>query len=242
MARYYVDTREGRKGPYTPKQISVGIQRGLIPLGARVTDEYTGAIHKAAEVANDGSPNDSGSQPAVSPQGSPPAPRNTGMQQARTTPQQRPRPMQQQAYPQQQQYPPQQQQYPPQQQAYPPQQQYPQQYNAGGAYPYNAQQQAYPAHYPYGQQQVYVPTRTETSGWAVASLICSLITFGVCLPTWILGIIFGIMGLRECAPNGHKQGRGLAMSGLIIGAIIGVIYVLFIALIIFDASTSPYYY
>lgn len=60
-----------------------------------------------------------------------------------------------------------------------------------------------------------------TSGYAIASLICSLLGyiggFGI---GPILGIIFGHLAIREIdRSNGMLQGRGMAQAGLILGYI-----------------------
>lgn len=109
-------------------------------------------------------------------------------------------------------------------------QQQPQGYGQQQGY---AQQPGY-GHQPYGspqQQQPYYITK-KTSGYAIASLILSLVTVVVCLPTWIAGIIFGILALKECEPNGPKAGRGLALAGIWTGSIIAVPYILYIVFII----------
>ncbi len=67
-----------------------------------------------------------------------------------------------------------------------------------------------------------------TNGMAVASLVLSLV--GLCTGiTAILGIIFGIVGRNQCREKNEK-GEGMAIAGIIIGAVIvglGVLYVLF---------------
>ena len=61
---------------------------------------------------------------------------------------------------------------------------------------------------------VYLAQQTETSGWAIASLICSILGMG------LLGVIFGHVGLSEIKRGaGRVTGHGLAMAGLIIGYI-----------------------
>lgn len=70
-----------------------------------------------------------------------------------------------------------------------------------------------------------------TSGYAIASLICSLLGYvGVLGFGTILGIIFGHLALREIdRSNGMLQGRGMAQAGLILGYIavgIGVLALL----------------
>jgi type III secretory pathway component EscU len=55
----------------------------------------------------------------------------------------------------------------------------------------------------------------STSGWAIASLICSLV--GV--P--ILGVIFGFIALNEIRNSaGRIAGEGMAKAGIIIGFIV----------------------
>lgn len=118
----------------------------------------------------------------------------------------------------------------PQQQNYyqQPQQNYPQQQYPQQQYD---NQQAYRQPYGGQHQQPYYSNK-PTSGYAIASLVLSLVTFAVCIPTWVLGIIFGVLALKETEPTGPKTGRGLAQAGIWTGVGIGVLYLLFIALII----------
>jgi hypothetical protein len=75
----------------------------------------------------------------------------------------------------------------------------------------------------------------RTSGMAIASLVCSLL--GLCTGfTPILGVIFGHLALNEIKrSNGMVGGKGLAMSGLIIGyifvglAIVGLVLILLVS-------------
>lgn len=55
----------------------------------------------------------------------------------------------------------------------------------------------------------------EKSGFAVASLILGLLW--ICGIGSILAIIFGAIGLKETRPPEGKDGRGLAIAGLILG-------------------------
>jgi len=74
-----------------------------------------------------------------------------------------------------------------------------------------------PPYSPMAQPPVYynpqmAPMPVSTSGWAIASLICSLV--GVQL----LGIIFGFIALNEIKNSaGRIEGEGLAKAGIIIG-------------------------
>jgi len=239
MARYFLDTAGGRKGPFSPEQIADAIKREAVPLGARAIEEHTGRLLKAAEVAKLASPSDSGTQPLATGQ---PAPGPEPRFQPRTLPRARPpgaRPVQASpqpqpaTYPQQQPYPAQGQHYP-QQPAYPQYSQqpspYPQYPPQPGTYPYNAHQ---PMPHAY-----YVPV-VKTSGYATASLICSLATLAVALPTCILGVIFGFVALRECKPNGPKDGRTMALIGLWLGVILSAGYALAVAGLIMLFSQLP---
>jgi hypothetical protein len=64
---------------------------------------------------------------------------------------------------------------------------------------------------------------------AIASLVCSLVgLFCLGIPA-ILGVIFGFIGLGQTKDNA-RPGRGLAIAGLIIGALVVLMYaVIFIA-------------
>jgi hypothetical protein len=65
----------------------------------------------------------------------------------------------------------------------------------------------------------YPPPRAAvgTNGMAIASLVCSL--FGwLCLIGPILGLIFGFIALGQIKQTG-QGGRGMAIAGIIIGAI-----------------------
>ena len=53
---------------------------------------------------------------------------------------------------------------------------------------------------------------------AIASLVCSLLGW-LCLIGPIFGLIFGFVALNQIKQTGQK-GRGLALSGIIIGGIL----------------------
>ena len=65
------------------------------------------------------------------------------------------------------------------------------------------------------------PTRYRpsppTSGMAIASLVCGVMICGL-MATSILAVIFGIVGLQKTR-GGAYGGRGLAISGLILGLV-----------------------
>ena len=51
-----------------------------------------------------------------------------------------------------------------------------------------------------------------TSGMCIAGFVCSLVLFG------ILGLVFSIIGIKECNEQGYN-GKGLAIAGLVISII-----------------------
>jgi hypothetical protein len=103
--------------------------------------------------------------------------------------------------------------YPPQQGGYPPQQQQP--YGQPG----------YPPGYGPPQQQP-----PGTPGLAIAGLILAIIPC-----TWWLGLIFSAIGLAQAKQR--KKGVGIAVAGLVIALIWGLLVVLSFA----TGNTSYYY-
>jgi prepilin-type processing-associated H-X9-DG protein len=61
---------------------------------------------------------------------------------------------------------------------------------------------------------------TQTSGKAIASFILGLCSFVLCLITGIPAIILGILGLGDINnPKKNLSGRGLAISGIVMGSL-----------------------
>jgi len=89
------------------------------------------------------------------------------------------------------------------------------------AYPGPQYPAAYGGGYPtHGPQVIVVGNQTPTSGYAVAALVLGIIGIlgGWCtfaLPC-ILAVIFGHAGLNDTKTNA-KQGRGMAVAGLVLG-------------------------
>ncbi|MHC4841858.1 MAG: DUF4190 domain-containing protein [Planctomycetota bacterium] len=253
MKKYYVVTKSGKKGPFPADRIAAGVKRGDIPPHARLEESLTGNLLTAQQAVDSyqhrqtGRIQDSDRQapaPSQPPQHAQPQPGvfenrpfpqvNSNLvsptgQPAAHSPNYPPSPTAQpqypsHAYPQQQQRQP----YPAQhaapagfQQAYPQQQPHPQQ----GPSPYG-----------HGQQPYY--RAPQTSGLAIAALVLSLATIFTCLPTCIGGVICGTMALKDCQPSGPKQGRGMALAGIWLGAGLGVIYLGFIFLIVLAETNS----
>lgn len=65
------------------------------------------------------------------------------------------------------------------------------------------------------------PQAVGTNGMAIASLVCSLLGW-LCGIGPILGIIFGIIALGKIKQTG-EGGRGLAIAGIAIGAVLIVV-------------------
>jgi hypothetical protein len=67
-----------------------------------------------------------------------------------------------------------------------------------------------------------------TSGKAIASLICGIIALGTCcmwfvsIPLGIVAVVLCVMGKSE-TDSGRASGRGLALTGMILGGIAAVL-------------------
>lgn len=78
-------------------------------------------------------------------------------------------------------------------------------------------QQAYTPNQPYGQPMVYSQAQAPTHGPAVASMvlgILSLVLWYFGIVTGIIGLVLGASSLKQCQPNGPKNGRGMAIAGI----------------------------
>ncbi len=99
-------------------------------------------------------------------------------------------------------------------------------------YPPAQQQYGYPPpqHPPYQQHVVVTQQMAPTSGWATASLVLGIIGLfgGWCLIgiPCVLAVVAGHIGLAQ-TKTGARGGRGLAVSGLILGYLVVVPAVFF---------------
>lgn len=91
-----------------------------------------------------------------------------------------------------------------------------------------------PGYGPY-PQPAYGPAPVQTNGLAIASLVCSLagwFCFGV---GFILGVVFGFIARNQIRnSNGTQTGDGLALAGIILGAIpigLGIIFAVLVFLL-----------
>jgi len=74
-----------------------------------------------------------------------------------------------------------------------------------------------PAHYPaYDPYQQLTPP--GTNGKAIASLVTSIAGWVCCAPLAIVGLILGVIAMRETKRTG-QEGWGMALAGTIIGGL-----------------------
>ncbi|WP_157803730.1 DUF4190 domain-containing protein [Luteimicrobium subarcticum] len=101
-------------------------------------------------------------------------------------------------------------------------------YPGQGGYP---GQPGYPGRQPgpYGTPPVWAPPAARTSGLAIASLAVSLGGIVTCGAASIVGLILGIVALNDIKKNGTR-GKGLAIAGIVVGAVLTVLFVLFLVL------------
>ena len=83
-----------------------------------------------------------------------------------------------------------------------------------------------------------------TNGKAIAALVTSLAGLVFCGVPSIVGLILGIIAMRETKRTG-QDGHGMALAGVIVGALAVVGWLLYAVIIVFAiavTSTSPYGY
>jgi hypothetical protein len=101
--------------------------------------------------------------------------------------------------------------------------------------PYGAAPNPAGGWYPPGGYGYPYPRPNDTNGFAIASLVCSLVGILLLVIGPLLGIVFGIVGLTQI-PRLGQRGRGLAIAGLTIGVIVLLLDV--IGLIAMGTSTT----
>jgi len=78
---------------------------------------------------------------------------------------------------------------------------------------------------------------TKTNGFSIAALVLGI------LGIWLLAIIFGAVGISQTKKDSHYTGRGLAIAGLVLGIIAGVLWVAFFAWVfyaVFSHTSVPF--
>jgi hypothetical protein len=91
-------------------------------------------------------------------------------------------------------------------------------------------QPGYPGYYP-GAYDPYRPSKPPgTNGMAIASLVISLCSLIFCCgATGFIGMILGIVGMRESKRTG-QEGYGIALTSVIIGGICTAFWALMLVL------------
>jgi hypothetical protein len=102
-----------------------------------------------------------------------------------------------------------------------------------------------PGHgYGYGYGQPYGPPVAVTNGKATASLITGIasLVLSWCCGLGLVGIVAVVLGAKArkeiVASRGTQQGDGLALGGIVTGAIAAVLGLLFLILIVFAVITG----
>ena len=94
-------------------------------------------------------------------------------------------------------------------------------------------------------QPVYrpAPVSRGTNPMAVAGFVCSLLSF-VCCVSWVLGLVFSGIGLRQINNEPTQGGKGFAIAGLAISIayVLLMIVVLIIALLTDSATKSQFHF
>ncbi len=102
----------------------------------------------------------------------------------------------------------------------------------------------YPGGYPYGYDPYAQAPPTGTNGKAVASLVTSLAGLLLCGLPSVVGVILGIIALRETRQTG-QDGHGMALAGVLVGALAiagWLLYVVIMVVFALAVSSSPSYY
>jgi hypothetical protein len=96
----------------------------------------------------------------------------------------------------------------------------------------------YSGYYP-GAYDPYRPTKPPgTNGMAIASLVISLSSLILCCgATGFIGVILGILGMRESKRTG-QEGYGIALTGAIIGGICTAFWALMLVLYVIGTLSS----
>ena len=113
---------------------------------------------------------------------------------------------------------------------------------AYGQQAYGQQQYASPQYTQYPQPGTYAPGAQwaqpqKTNGMAIASLILSLAGIVTVGAAGILGLIFGIVALRQISRTGDA-GKGMAIAGIVVGSLMVVFSVFVIVGVIASIATG----
>jgi hypothetical protein len=90
-----------------------------------------------------------------------------------------------------------------------------------------------------------VAPAASSNGFAVASLVLGIVSLVMFFTVWlpfllgVLAIVFGTLGISRANKLGGKQ-KGLAIAGIVCGAVAMVLAILFIVLIVNVASDQEF--
>ena len=101
---------------------------------------------------------------------------------------------------------------------------------------------------PPGQPQppvYYAPVQPRNDGMAVAGLVCGItalpmiLACGVGTILGILGVVFGILGMKRVERSGGTlTGRGMGLAGAICGGVAIAIFVAYVVIVIIISATN----
>jgi hypothetical protein len=103
--------------------------------------------------------------------------------------------------------------------------------------PYPANYPGYPGYYP-GAYDPYRPTKPPgTNGKALAALVVSVVGLLCCGLPSIVGLVLGVVGMRETKRTG-QDGYAIALIGAVIGGLVVAGWVIYLlpAIIIYVSS------
>lgn len=106
------------------------------------------------------------------------------------------------------------------------------------------QQPLAPPGYGAPQPAYYAPAGPKNDGMSIAGLVCgisglTLIGCGIGLIPAILGVVFGVLGIKKVdASGGAIKGRGMALAGAICGAVAIGLFLIWLALALFGVFNS----
>ncbi|CAB4725232.1 unannotated protein [freshwater metagenome] len=98
-----------------------------------------------------------------------------------------------------------------------------------------------------GAPPAYYPQATgpKNDGMSIAGLVCgisglaTLVLCGIGLIPAILGVVFGLIGMKKIdASGGALKGRGMALAGAICGGVAIGLFVLYIVIVIINAIAN----
>lgn len=99
---------------------------------------------------------------------------------------------------------------------------------------------------PAAKEQNVQPVKEKVNGFAVAGLICGIVSLVCCCLGFafvigIVGIVLSVVGMTQ-SPEGKKTMSIVALAISIVGTVFGIIAMIWILFAINNGDTSDYYY